>query len=90
MYFGAEKRAQIREEILEHRRHERVELERLVSRLEPPSAWRHRRRIGTLLNQLEEYCHQVNTFLDTRDWIQAADSMMDVEKAAKEFLSLGD
>lgn len=81
-----ERRAKDHAEILEHRKDKRVELQRLVDRFEPTAAWKDRRQIGTLLNQLEEYCHQVNTFLDSRDFLQAADSMLDVQESATEVL----
>ena len=86
-----EKQARDHAEILEYRKGERVALQRLVSRFEPTSAWKDRRLIGTMLNELEEYCQQVNAFLDARDFLQAADSMLDVKQKAAEVLKhLGD
>lgn len=54
------------------------ELNSLIATLKPTDKWKFRKELGTLLNQLEEFSNQVNVYMDRKDYLNAADSLMDV------------
>jgi len=74
--------------IYEYRADKLVDLQCLVSRTESTDKWRWRQRVGTLLNEIEELCGPINSAMDRRDFLDAADSMLDVREKIAELSTL--
>lgn len=74
--------------IYEYRADKLVDLQHLVSCIKSTDNWRWRQRVGTLLNELEELCGPINSAMDRRDFLDAADSLLDVREKVNELSKL--
>ena len=75
-------------DIYEYRADKLVDLQCLVSRIESTDKWRWRQRVGTLLNEVEKLCGPINSAIDRRDSLDAADSLLEVREKVAELSKL--